>query len=118
MRAAIEAAVEAGAVAEGAICYTGDLLDPGERIYTLDHYLHVAQQLVEAGVHILAIKDMAGLLRAPAAATLITRLRREVDLPVHLHTHDTPGGQLAAYLAAIEAGGGAGGGAPAPGAGV
>jgi pyruvate carboxylase len=104
MRAAITATVEAGAVAEGAICYTGDLLDPGERLYTLDHYLEVAEQLVDAGVHILAIKDMAGLLRAPAAVKLVTRLRREFDLPVHLHTHDTAGGQLATYLAAIEAG--------------
>ncbi len=104
MRAAIAATVEAGAVAEGAICYTGDLLDPGERLYTLDHYLAVAEQLVDAGAHILAIKDMAGLLRAPAAVKLVTRLRREFDLPVHLHTHDTAGGQLATYLAAIEAG--------------
>jgi pyruvate carboxylase len=104
MKAAIAATVEAGAVAEGAICYTGDLLDPGERLYTLDHYLEVAEQLVEAGAHILAIKDMAGLLRAPAATKLVTRLRREFDLPVHLHTHDTAGGQLATYLAAIEAG--------------
>jgi len=104
MRTAIAATVEAGAVAEGAICYTGDLLDPGERLYTLDHYLSVAEQLVAAGVHILAIKDMAGLLRAPAAAKLVTTLRREFDLPVHLHTHDTAGGQLATYLAAIEAG--------------
>ncbi len=104
MRAAIAATVEAGAVAEGAICYTGDLLDPGERLYTLDHYLGVAEQLVDAGAHILAIKDMAGLLRAPAASELVARLRREFDLPVHLHTHDTAGGQLATYLAAIEAG--------------
>ena len=104
MRAAIAATVEAGAVAEGALCYTGDLLDPGERLYTLDHYLEVAEQLVDAGAHILAIKDMAGLLRAPAAVKLVTRLRREFDLPVHLHTHDTAGGQLATYLAAIEAG--------------
>jgi pyruvate carboxylase len=104
MRVAIAATVEAGAVAEGAICYTGDLLDPGERLYTLDHYLAVAEQLVDAGAHILAIKDMAGLLRAPAAVKLVTRLRREFDLPVHLHTHDTAGGQLATYLAAIEAG--------------
>jgi pyruvate carboxylase len=104
MRAAIAATVEAGGVAEAAICYTGDLLDPGERLYTLDHYLEVAEQLVDAGAHILAIKDMAGLLRAPAATKLVSRLRREFDLPVHLHTHDTAGGQLATYLAAIEAG--------------
>ncbi|HWF34587.1 MAG TPA: pyruvate carboxylase [Solirubrobacteraceae bacterium] len=104
MRAAIAATIEAGAVAEAAVCYTGDLSDPAERVYTLDYYLSVAEGLVQAGAHVLAIKDMAGLLRAPAARTLVTRLRQEFDLPVHLHTHDTAGGQLATYLAAIEAG--------------
>jgi pyruvate carboxylase len=117
MRAAIAATLEAGAVAEGAICYTGDLSDPGERVYTLDYYLRVAEGLVQAGVHILAIKDMAGLLRAPAARTLVARLRAEFDLPVHLHTHDTAGGQLATYLAAIDAGVDAVDGAAAPMAG-
>ena len=77
---------------------------PRERLYTLDYYLRLAEQLVDAGAHMLAIKDMAGLLRAPAAVKLVTALRREFDLPVHLHTHDTAGGQLATYLAAIEAG--------------
>jgi len=118
MRAAIEATLEAGAVAEGAICYTGDLSDPGEELYTLDYYLRVAEGLVAAGVHILAVKDMAGLLRAPAARTLVTRLRSEFDLPVHLHTHDTAGAGLATYLAAIEAGVDAVDGASAPMAGV
>jgi pyruvate carboxylase len=117
MRAAIAATREAGAVAEGALCYTGDLSDPAERVYTLDYYLRVAEGLVEAGVHILAIKDMAGLLRAPAAHTLVGRLREEFEVPVHLHTHDTAGGQLATYLAAIEAGVDAIDGAAAPMAG-
>ncbi len=87
-----------------ALCYTADLSDPSERLYTLDYYLRLAEQIVEAGAHVLAVKDMAGLLRAPAAATLVSALRREFDLPVHLHTHDTAGGQLATYLAAIQAG--------------
>ncbi|SEP51441.1 pyruvate carboxylase [Amycolatopsis saalfeldensis] len=105
MRPAIEAVRETGtAVAEVALCYTSDLSDPGEKIYTLDYYLRLAEQIVGAGAHILAIKDMAGLLRAPAAAKLVTALRREFDLPVHIHTHDTAGGQLATYLAAIQAG--------------
>jgi pyruvate carboxylase len=117
MRAAIDAAREAGAVAEGAVCYTGDLSDPAESVYTLDYYLRVAEGLVDAGVHILAIKDMAGLLRAPAARTLVTRLRQEFDVPVHLHTHDTAGGQLGTYLAAIDAGVDAIDGAAAPMAG-
>jgi len=105
MRPAIEAVRETGTtVAEVALCYTGDLSSPGERIYTLDHYLRLAEEIVEAGAHVLAIKDMAGLLRAPAARTLVHALRREFDLPVHLHTHDTPGGQLATLLAAIDAG--------------
>ena len=77
---------------------------PTRRLYTLDYYLRLAERIVDAGAHVLAIKDMAGLLRAPAARTLVTALREEFDLPVHLHTHDTPGGQLATLLAAIDAG--------------
>jgi pyruvate carboxylase len=105
MRPAIAAVRSTGTtIAEVALCYTGDLSNPGEKLYTLDYYLRLAEQIVDAGAHIIAIKDMAGLLRAPAARTLVTALRNEFDLPVHLHTHDTPGGQLATYLAAIDAG--------------
>ncbi|MTB71328.1 pyruvate carboxylase [Arsenicicoccus cauae] len=105
MRPAIEAVRETDhAVAEAALCYTGNMLSPGEQLYTLDYYLRLAEQLVEAGAHVLAIKDMAGLLRAPAAARLVRALRERFDLPVHLHTHDTAGGQLATLLAAIDAG--------------
>ena len=105
MRPAVEAVRSTGtAVAEVALCYTGDLSDPGERLYTLDYYLRLAERIVEAGAHVLAVKDMAGLLRAPAAHRLVTALRERFDLPVHLHTHDTPGGQLATLLAAIDAG--------------
>ncbi|MCU1414422.1 MAG: pyruvate carboxylase, partial [Microbacteriaceae bacterium] len=92
------------AVAEVALCYTADLLDPGEKLYTLDYYLGLAEQIVDAGAHIIAIKDMAGLLRAGAAEKLVTALRARFDLPVHLHTHDTAGGQLATLLAASNAG--------------
>ena len=92
------------AVAEVGICYTGDLLDPKEDLYTLDYYLKLAKQIVDAGAHIIAIKDMAGLLRPQAAAKLVTALRAEFDLPIHLHTHDTAGGQLATLMAAIDAG--------------
>ncbi|MDG3011059.1 pyruvate carboxylase [Rhodococcus sp. D2-41] len=105
MQPAIDAVRETGtAVAEVAMCYTGDLSNPRENLYTLDYYLRLAEQIVDAGAHVLAIKDMAGLLRAPAAKTLVTALRANFDLPVHIHTHDTPGGQLASYLAAWEAG--------------
>ncbi|MEU2350129.1 pyruvate carboxylase [Modestobacter sp. NPDC049651] len=105
MRPAIDAVRETGtAVAEVALCYTGDLSDPAEQLYTLDYYLRLAEQIVAAGAHVLAIKDMAGLLRAPAAATLVRALRERFDLPLHLHTHDTPGGQLATLLAAWTAG--------------
>jgi pyruvate carboxylase len=114
IRPAIEATLEAGAVAEGALCYTGDLSDPNEDLYTLDYYLRLAEELVDAGSHILCIKDMAGLVRAPAARKLIFALKSEFDLPVHLHTHDTSGGQLATYLAAVEAGVDAIDGAAAP----
>jgi pyruvate carboxylase len=118
MLAAIEAARETPALIEGALCYTGDLLDPAERVYTLDHYLTLAERLIDAGVHVIAIKDMAGLLRAPAAVTLIEALRSRFDAPVHLHTHDTAGGSLATYLAAANAGVDAIDGAAAPLAGV
>ncbi|MGI5404598.1 pyruvate carboxylase [Streptomyces sp. CA-135486] len=105
MRPAIDAVRATGtALAEVALCYTADLSDPGETLYTLDYYLRLAEQIVEAGAHVLAIKDMAGLLRPPAARTLVTALRERFDLPVHLHTHDTAGGQLATLIAAIDAG--------------
>ncbi|OBB03216.1 pyruvate carboxylase [Mycolicibacterium fortuitum] len=119
MRPAIDAVHHTGTtVAEVAMSYTGDLSDPGESLYTLDYYLRLAEQIVEAGAHVLAIKDMAGLLRAPAAATLVSALKSRFDLPVHLHTHDTPGGQLATYLAAWMAGADAVDGAAAPLAGT
>lgn len=119
MRPAIDAVRETGsAVAEVAMCYTGDLSDPGERLYTLDYYLRLAESIVEAGAHVLAIKDMAGLLRAPAAHTLVSALRSRFDLPVHVHTHDTPGGQLGSYVAAWQAGADAVDGAAAPMAGT
>ncbi|MEO5981453.1 MAG: pyruvate carboxylase [Pedococcus sp.] len=105
MRPAIDAVRATGtAVAEVALCYTGDLTNPGEKLYTLDYYLRLAEQIADAGAHVIAIKDMAGLLRAPAARTLVTALRERFDQPVHLHTHDTPGGQLGTLLAAIDAG--------------
>ncbi|MCU1506612.1 MAG: pyruvate carboxylase [Microbacteriaceae bacterium] len=105
MKPAIDSVLATGhAVAEVAICYTGDLLDPAEDLYTLDYYLRLAEQIVDAGAHILAIKDMAGLLRASAAEKLVSALRERFDLPVHVHTHDTPGGQLATLLAASRAG--------------
>jgi len=105
MRPAIDAVLATGtAVAETALCYTGDLLDPAERLYTLDYYLRLAEQMVEAGAHILAIKDMAGLLRPAAGAKLVEALRANFDLPVHVHTHDTAGGQLATLLAVSAAG--------------
>jgi len=105
MRPAIDAVRETDrALAEVALCYTADLSDPAEKLYTLDYYLRLAEEIVEVGAHVLAIKDMAGLLRPPAAHTLVTALRERFELPVHLHTHDTPGGQLATLLAAIDAG--------------
>ncbi len=119
MRPAIDAVRETGAaIAEVAMCYTGDLSDPGERLYTLDYYLKLAEEIVDAGAHVLGIKDMAGLLRPQAATLLVSALRSRFDLPVHVHTHDTPGGQLASYVAAWHAGADAVDGAAAPMAGT
>ncbi len=105
MRPAIDAVRATGtAVAEVALAYSGDLADPAEDLYTLDYYLRIAEQAAAAGAHILAVKDMAGLLRPAAATALVGALVREFGLPVHVHTHDTAGGQLATYLAAAAAG--------------
>ncbi len=95
---------ETGSLAEVGISFTGNLADPAEKLYNLDYYLKLADQIVSAGAHVLAIKDMAGLLRPAGAKMLVGALRERFDLPIHLHTHDTAGGQLATLLTAIEAG--------------
>jgi pyruvate carboxylase len=105
MEPAIRAVRElTGSVAEVGITFTGNFLDPNEDLYTLEYYLELAQRIVDAGAHIIAIKDMAGLMRPQAAKQLVSALRARFDLPVHLHTHDTAGGQLATLIAAIDAG--------------
>jgi pyruvate carboxylase len=92
------------ALCEAAICYTGDVLNPGEHNkYTLQYYLDMARQLEDEGAHLLCIKDMAGLLKPQAADVLIRELKQAVDIPIHLHTHDTPGIQAATYLKAVDA---------------
>lgn len=91
------------AIAEACLCYTGDISDPSRTKYNLQYYLDLARRLEDAGAHIIAIKDMAGLLKPLAAKQLIGSLKQAVDIPVHLHTHDTSGIQSATYLSAIEA---------------
>ncbi|MFK7953191.1 MAG: pyruvate carboxylase [Ekhidna sp.] len=91
-------------LAEACICYTGELQDDDQKKYTLQYYVDMARELEDAGVHILAIKDMAGLLKPYSAELLITELKKATDLPIHLHTHDTSSMQAAMYLKAIEAG--------------
>ncbi|MGB0526072.1 MAG: biotin/lipoyl-containing protein, partial [Flammeovirgaceae bacterium] len=93
-----------GAIAEACIGYTGDILNPDNQKYTLQYYLDLARRLEDEGAHILAIKDMAGLLKPYAAYTLVKELKQVVDIPIHLHTHDTSSIQAATYLKAIEAG--------------
>jgi len=91
-------------LAEGAISYTGDLLDPKNTKYTLKYYVQLAKDIENAGAHILAIKDMAGLLKPDAAKELILALKSDINIPIHLHTHDTSSIQAATYLKAVEAG--------------
>lgn len=91
-------------LAEVSICYTGDILDPSRTKYTLDYYVKLAKQIEDSGAHILAIKDMTGLLKPYAAKELVSALKDATKLPVHLHTHDTSSLQSATYLKAIEAG--------------
>jgi len=104
MRVAIDAVRDAGKLAEGAICYTGDILDPDRAKYSLDYYLGLAREVEKAGCHILGLKDMAGLLKPAAARILVKALKEEIGLPIHLHTHDTSGISAATILAAVEAG--------------
>ena len=105
MKVSIKAVSErTDALAEAAICYTGDLMDPENKKYTLSYYTDLAKQLEDQGAHILAIKDMAGLLKPYAAEMLVSALQEATDLPIHLHTHDTSSVQSATYLKAIEAG--------------
>lgn len=104
MRVAIDAVGETGKLAEGAICYTGDILDPDRAKYSLRYYVDLAKELERAGCHILGVKDMAGLLKPMAARVLIKALKEEIGLPIHFHTHDTSGTAAASVLAAVEAG--------------
>ncbi len=104
MRVSIDAVVESGKLAEGALCYTGDILNPDRAKYSLNYYVGLAKELEAAGCHILAIKDMAGLLKPAAAHVLVKALKESVGLPIHLHTHDTSGISAASVLAAINAG--------------
>ena len=100
----IDAVKEAGGVAEGTICYTGNVCDEKSK-YNLNYYLDLTQQLVDHGIDILGIKDMAGLLRPDGATMLVGKLREKFpDLPIHMHTHDTAGTGAATMLAAVKAG--------------
>ncbi len=104
MRVAMDAVVENGKVCEGTVCYTGDILNPDRAKYDLKYYVGMAQELRDAGAHVLGLKDMAGLLKPASARILIRALKEEVGLPIHFHTHDTAGIASATILAASEAG--------------
>lgn len=104
MKMPIEEALKTGKMVEGAICYTGDLSSPDEVKYTLDYYIKKAKELEAMGCHLFAIKDMAGLLKPLAAKELITALKSELSIPVHLHTHDSTGNGVSTVLMAALSG--------------
>ena len=104
MRVAIDAVRETGKIAEATICYTGDIMDPARNKYSLKYYVDLAKELEKAGAQILAIKDMAGLLKPFAAYQLVKALKEEIGIPIHLHTHDTSGVQMSTLIKAYEAG--------------
>src|SRR5690606_21190469 len=104
MEVAIDEVRQSGKIAEAAICYTGDILDPSRDKYTVQYYKDMAKELEASGAHILAIKDMAGLLKPEAAYRLVSELEDTVSLPIHLHTHDTSGNGIYMYSKAIQAG--------------
>lgn len=104
MKMPIEVALKTGKIVEGTICYTGDIMNPDEKKYTIDYYIKKAKEIESLGCHIFAIKDMAGLLKPYAAKKLFTELKKELNIPVHLHTHDTTGNGVSTVLMAAEAG--------------
>ena len=104
MKVAIDEVLKTGKICEATICYTGDILDSNRPTYDLEYYVKLAHELKACGTHILALKDMAGLLKPAAARVLVKTLKEETGLPIHLHTHDTSGISAASVLAACEAG--------------
>jgi len=104
MTVAIDAVRASGKIAEASLCYTGDILDPARTKYDLQYYLNLAKDLERAGAHILGIKDMAGVLKPEAAYRLVAALKETVDIPIHLHTHDTSGNGIYTYAQAAKAG--------------
>ena len=104
MEIAMDEVLNQGKLCEATICYTGNILDPKRDKYSLNYYVNLAKEIEKRGAHILCIKDMSGLLRPYAARKLVTALKNEISLPIHLHTHDTSGNQVAALLMAAEAG--------------
>lgn len=104
MKLLVEEALKTGKIVEGAICYTGDILNPKEKKYTLDYYCKKAVELEKMGCHTIALKDMSSLLKPYAAKKLVEALKAEVHVPIHLHTHDTTGNGISTYLMAAEAG--------------
>ncbi|MEQ7220692.1 pyruvate carboxylase [Vagococcus fluvialis] len=104
MEKSIQYVRDAGKIAEGTICYTGDVMDKNRAKYDIAYYVEMAKELEKMGAHIIAIKDMAGLLKPQAAYHLISELKATVDVPIHLHTHDTAGNGIITYSAATKAG--------------
>lgn len=104
MEVAMDEVLNQNKLLEATMCYTGDILDPSKDKYTLKYYVDLAKELERRGAHMLAIKDMSGLLKPYAAKKLVSTLKQEIGIPIHLHTHDTTGNQVAALLMAAEAG--------------
>ena len=104
MKMPIDEALKTGKIVEGTICYTGDITSPKETKYTLDYYVNMALELESLGCHSIAIKDMAALLKPRAAKELVTALKKELHVPLHLHTHDSTGNGVSTVLMAAEAG--------------
>jgi pyruvate/oxaloacetate carboxyltransferase len=89
---------------QGTICYSLTERRMGGEVFNLDYYRNKAKEIEDMGADTLCLKDMAGIMAPFDIAKIITVLKKELKIPIHLHTHYTSGMASMIYLEAIKAG--------------
>jgi oxaloacetate decarboxylase alpha subunit len=98
LETAVKATLAVGKHAQGTISYTVS------EVHTVDLWVDMGRRIEDMGAHSICIKDMAGLLRPYVAFELVSRLKKAVDIPIHMQCHATTGLSTATCLKAAEAG--------------